>query len=88
MSGLSAVVAKMQCHEAPAEIADNNEMPMKIRLGAVYEPDDAKRAAGENAIFGKATPWGETVMGIANPPAARFFKPGKKYYVTFTEAPD
>jgi hypothetical protein len=45
-------------------------------------------AASENAIFGKATPWGETVMGIANPAAVRFFKPGKKYYVTFTEAPD
>jgi hypothetical protein len=27
-------------------------------------------------------------MGIANPAAKEFFKTGKKYYVTFTEAPD
>jgi hypothetical protein len=80
-----SVVAKMLCHVCPAEITDQ---PQQVALGAVYEPDDGKRALPENAVFGKATPWGEIKMGIANPAAKAFFKPGKKYYVTFTEAPD
>jgi hypothetical protein len=88
----SRVVAKMQCHESPepGTYADNNEDAKKVRLGAVYEAfkSEEERAASENAIFGKYTPWGECVMGITNPVALAFFKPGKKYYVTFTEAPD
>lgn len=79
------VVAKMQCHSVPDVITDQ---PQGVRLGAVYEPDEGKRQLPENAVFGKATPWGEIQMGIANPAAKEFFKPGKKYYVTFTEAPD
>jgi hypothetical protein len=56
---------------------------MKIRLGAVYGGD------GEDKHFSDATPSGECWMQInAGRPAARFFKPGKRYYVTFTEAPD
>lgn len=80
-----SVVAKMQCHASPEEISEH---PQEVRLGAVYEPDEGKRQLPENAVFGKATPWGEIRMGIANPAAKRFFTPGKKYYVTFTEAPD
>lgn len=82
-----SVVAKMKCHECPQgdQIDDQTQ---KVRLGAVYEPDEGKRALPENAVFGKATPWGECVMGIANPAAKEFFKPGKSYYVSFTEAPD
>lgn len=85
-----SVVAKMQCHEAPepGSYGPDNDAAKKIRLGAVYEGSAEKQAASENAIFGKYTPWGECVMGITNPNALDFFKPGKKYYVTFTEAPD
>lgn len=79
------VVCKMRCHEAPE---NPSEAPEKVRLGAVWEPDEAKRELPENALFGKATPWGEIVLGIANPDAKRFFRPGKSYYVTFSEAQD
>lgn len=80
-----SVVCKMQCHAVPSEITDQ---PQAVRLGAVYEPDEGKRQLPENAVFGKATPWGEMTMGIANPAAKEFFKAGKKYYITLTEAPD
>lgn len=80
-----SVVCKMQCHTVPAEPKD---YPETVVFGAVYEPDEGKRSQPENAVFGKATPWGEIKLGIANPAAKAFFKPGKKYYVTFTDAPD
>lgn len=82
-----SVVAKMQCHEVPEQGSVTDQV-QKVRLGAVYEPDPEKRAQSENAIFGTATPWGEIVMGIANPAAKDFFQKGKAYYVTFTEAPN
>ena len=81
-----SVVAKMVVHEVPAGESITGEV-QKVRLGAVYEPDADKRAASENAIFGKATPWGEIVLGIANPGAKQFFEQGQQYYVTFTKAP-
>ncbi len=80
-----SVIAKMQCQEVPAAI---DESVQKVAFGAVYEPDNGKRELPENAIFGKATPWGSVVMGVANPEAKKFFKQGKRYYITFTEAPD
>lgn len=82
-----SVVCKMQCHVVPGEDLINDTI-QTVALGAVYEPDEGQRALPENAIYGKWTPWGEFKAGIANPDAKRFFKPGKKYYVTFTEAPD
>ena len=55
----------------------------KVRLGAIYGN------AGENKNFANATPNDEYWMQIsASCPALEFFKPGKRYYVTFTEAPD
>lgn len=80
-----SVVCKMQCHAVPEVIT---EEPQGVRLGAVWEPDEGQRALPENAVFGKYTPWGDIQLGIANPAAKEFFKAGKKYYVTFTEAPD
>ncbi len=57
----------------------------KVDFGCVYSDADKT----ENAMFTKYTPWGQCTLGIdAGAPAAEFFKPGKKYYVTFTEAPD
>lgn len=84
---MNQVVCKLKCHETPSpdEISD---LPQAVRLGAVWEPDEGKRELPENAVFGKYTPWGEARLGIANPAAKAFFKPGKSYYVTFTEAPD
>lgn len=88
------VRAKMQCHsnngEAKLGDSQTNDSFAQVRLGAVYEPmpEGKDQTAGENAIFGRYTPCGEANMSIANPAAATFFKPGKKYYVDFTEAPD
>lgn len=82
-----SVVCKMQCNEVPEELQITDAV-QAVGLGAVWEPDEGKRELPENAVFGNATPWGSIRMGIANPDAKYFFKPGKKYYVTFTEAPD
>jgi hypothetical protein len=60
----------------------------KVSFGAVWEGSTEKQQASENAVFGKWTPSGSISLSLANPAAADFFKPGKKYYVTFTEAPD
>lgn len=85
-----SVVAKMFCHYTGKayDAQPESDTRVLIRLGAVYEPDDEKRAKSENAIFGEATPYAELSMSITNPEASSFFKNGKQYYVTFTEAPD
>lgn len=79
---LNQVVAKMSCNLIETE--DRGVFKQhKVKLGAVYGTQ------GENKDFADATPSGECWMQIsANRPAAEFFKPGKRYYVTFTEAPD
>ncbi len=40
----------------------------------------------EDQKFSAATPSGRIEMLVDNPPARAFFKPGKAYYVDFTEA--
>ncbi|MGZ8317465.1 MAG: hypothetical protein ACXWVD_00040 [Telluria sp.] len=82
---LDSVVAKMSCHatETTRWGVHDNQLSHKVKLGAVYSN------TGENKDFADATPSGECWMNINDGrPAAQFFKPGKKYYVTFTEAPD
>lgn len=82
---LTHVVAKMTCNatETVRYGQFENQQTHKVRLGAVYSQ------TGENKDFADATPSGECWMSISDGrPAAHFFKPGKKYYVTFTEAPD
>jgi hypothetical protein len=84
---LDKVVAKMQCHYNREQ--DNSDQRFhSIRLGAVYAGYEKDKENGENAVFGKWTPFAECNMAVANPSANEFFKEGKKYYVTFTEAPD
>lgn len=80
---IGQVVAKMKCHEASVTTFSETYKQNKIKMGAVCGRD------GENADFTKLTPSGELWMNIQDgAPAADFFKPGKNYYVTFTEAPD
>lgn len=80
---LGAVVAKMQCQAIEVREYSNNWKQTKVELGAVCSN------TGENKAFTDATPSGACWMNISpGYPAAQFFKPGKKYYVTFTEAPD
>lgn len=77
---IGAVCAKMVCNNV---FQSPTGAVYKMQLGCVYSTD------GENASFTKCTPFGSCEMGIdADAPAAKFFVPGKKYYVTFTEAPD
>ena len=84
---LEKVVAKMQCHvNQPQE--HSTEGHHTIRLGAVYAGYEKDKENGENAVFGKYTPFAECSMSVCNPAANAFFKEGKRYYVTFTEAPD
>lgn len=84
---LEKVVAKMQCHYNQPQ-ANSDQDFHTLRLGAVYAGYEKDKENGENAVFGKWTPFAECNMSIANPAANEFFKEGKKYYVTFTEAPD
>ena len=56
----------------------------EVNLQAIYSTDTA-----ENADFTKYTPSGSIKMSMSNDvPATEFFKPGKKYYVYFEEAPE
>lgn len=83
---LEQVVCKLQCHHN-APVTGSDQEISAIRLGAVYAGYEADKLT-ENAIFGKWTPMAEFNTSITNPAAVAFFKPGKKYYCTFTEAPD
>jgi hypothetical protein len=57
-------------------------------FGGVWEGSPEAQAASENAIFGSMTPMAEFNAMIRNEAVAAALNPGKKYYVTFTEAPD
>lgn len=77
------VVAKMRCNEVTTSRFSETSKQHKVQMGAVYGYE------GENAAFTKATPSGALWMNIDDSaPALDFFKPGKSYYVTFTEAAD
>jgi hypothetical protein len=51
----------------------------QVKLSAVYSDGDP-----ENNQFNEATPWGTLEMGVDNPAAKGFFKPGESYYLDFT----
>ncbi len=58
---------------------------IKVEFGALY----GNKEGSLSKEYSDATPSGACWMQInAGRPAARFFKPGKKYFLTFTEAPD
>ena len=78
----NAVVAKMQCSSVETMTHAWGKQN-KVNLGAIYGKE------GENKDFADATPSGACWMQISDGrPALAFFKPGKNYYVTFTEAPE
>lgn len=87
---VTSVVAKMQVYSVGKCYPEQPESDTRIQISlcAVWEGSTENQVQFENAIFGKATPSASLSMAIANPPAAAFFKNGKKYYLTFTEAPD
>ena len=80
---IEAVRAKMSCNSVETSQYSETCKSHKVNLGAVYGKE------GENKDFADATPSGACWMQINDGrPAKDFFKPGKTYYVTFTEAPD
>jgi hypothetical protein len=88
---ITSVVAKMHCHSNEVRPQrDDVDQPhlAQVRLGAVWEGSTELQRASENAIFGHWTPCASTDLTIRDPNTSEFFKPGRKYYVTFTEAPD
>lgn len=87
---LTSVVCKFQCHVKEDHPQTDPEQPhlSQIKLGAVWEGSTEAQRQSENAIFGHWTPSAFVDMHIRNPAASEFFKTGKKYYVTFTEAPE
>lgn len=54
------------------------------KLTAVY----GGSTNAEDNTYARATPSGKAELQIDNDAAKGFFKPGKKYYVDFTEAAD
>lgn len=80
---LTSVVAKMKANSVETKVYGPTFKQHKVELGAVCS------MTGENKAFTDATPSGACWMNISDGmPALDFFKPGKNYYVTFTEAPD
>ena len=87
------MVCKLQLHSIGPRghgfDKDNNQLPCaQVRFGAVWEGTSEKQAMSENAIFGHWTPCASFDATIMNPTVLDRLVPGKKYYVSFTEAPD
>jgi hypothetical protein len=67
--------AKFQCHDVVPAISGAEV----AKLAAVYADGNP-----ENNQFNVATPWATLEIGIDNPAAKGFFKPGESYYLDFT----
>lgn len=77
---MSKIRAKFHCN-AVTEHAYGNKTAY---LNAVYADGEP-----ENQSFNTATPSGSVEIGIdKDAPAKDFLKPGKSYYLDFTEAPE
>jgi hypothetical protein len=61
--------------------AEDQGMGRVVKLNAAYENNPEH----PNYHFWKATPTGSMEMQINNPSAFGFFRPGKKYLLTFEE---
>jgi hypothetical protein len=89
---MSIMICKLQLHSAtPAKsnsIHGGELTGAHVRFGAVWEGSTEKQADSENAVFGHWTPCAEFNATILNQHVADQLVVGKKYYVTFTEAPD
>ena len=60
----------------------------RMRFGAVWEGSTEAQQKSENAVFGHWTPCAEFTATVNNEAVVDRLVQGKKYYVTFTEAPD
>jgi len=74
-----SVRAKFQC----VSIKDFGSTGKLIELTAVYSNNQ-----NEDNQFSKYTPSGKLEMMVTNDDASIQFKPGNKYYLDFSEAPE
>lgn len=89
----SIMVCKLQLHSIQSgcslSASDNSSIQAsRLRFGGVWEGSTEKQQMSENAIFGHWTPNAEFTATVKNVGVIEKLKEGKKYYVTFTEAPD
>lgn len=78
---LQSVRAKMVCNELRTSVHGNNYTQHRVEFGAVCGE------TGDDKLYSDATPGGACWLNISKGrPAINFFKPGKRYYVTFSEA--
>ncbi len=84
------MICKLMLHDVTTTRYAGQDKPPAgtVRFGAVWEGSTEKQQASENAIFGAMTPCAEFKATIHNQTVLAKLNPGKKYYVTFTEAPD
>ena len=59
-----------------------------VKMSAVCGKWDDKTGIGDDNTYAKYSPSGEFEITIANEAVFGFFKPGKKYYMDITAAPD
>lgn len=76
--------AKFLCNS----VTDYGNNWTQATLQAVYSATKTGQTIKEDNEFAAATPNGKLEMTITNPAAIGFLKPGKKYYLDFTEAPE
>jgi hypothetical protein len=79
---MNKIIAKVHCDAAGVKVQQYSPSykPEKIELSVVQGQTE------EDRIFQSSTPGGEIKLDIINESAKGFFKPGKKYFVTFEEA--
>lgn len=87
------MVCKLQLHSVEGGASqfvnkDETLTGARVRFGGVWEGTTENQRASENAVFGYYTPCAEFNATILNQHVVDKLKQGKKYYVTFTEAPD
>lgn len=82
---LGAVRAYFACNTVQTTRHGLGKPQHKVTFGAMY----GDKQGSLSKDYCDATPSGECWMNITDGyPAIGFFKPGKKYFLTFTEAPD
>jgi hypothetical protein len=88
----SIMTCKLQLHSlSPMTGRGANDETLtgaSVRFGAVWEGSTEKQQASESAVFGHWTPYAEFSASILNQHVVDQLVQGKKYYLTFTEAPD
>lgn len=77
---------KMRSKFQTQSVTDFGYGSKQVKLCAVYAISEERNK--EDNQFSKATPSGTIEMMISAEGALDFIKPGKKYYVDFTEAED